>query len=107
MIIEYMLVREMDVKRTPSWIEDGGYFFDREFNTYVGYSPDLANRDYYVPDTVVTLTRAELKTKLLTMHNRYAPSSGKYLFTDEDNNPLNNTQVEAMADTWCDERGES
>ena len=32
-----MLVREMDVKRTPSWIQDGGYFFDREFNTYVGY----------------------------------------------------------------------
>ena len=32
---------------------------------------DEANRNYYVPDTVVELTKAELKTYVQDAHSRY------------------------------------
>ena len=99
MILEYMLVREMDVKRAPSWVEDGGYFFNPADNTFIGWTPDLANRDYYVPDTVVDLTRSQLKTRLLGIH-----SSNPFL--GEDGEALITSEVEQRADNWCNVRGE-
>ena len=44
MIIEYMLIREMDRKRAPSWVEDGGYFMDPDDKTMIGWSPSRASR---------------------------------------------------------------
>ena len=99
MILEYMLIREMDVKRAPSWAEDGGYFFNPADNTFIGWTPDLANRDYYVPDTVVDLTRSQLKVRVLGMHTSIP-------FLKGDGSVLTTSEVEQIADVWCNERGE-
>ena len=99
MILEYMLIREMGVKRAPSWVEDGGYFTDPDDKTLIGWTPDLADRDYYVPDSVVELTRAELKTRVRDIDTRYP-------MLDADGNEVSDADIDAMVDVWCDTHGE-
>jgi len=97
MIIEYKMHMTAGGMRTPEWIEDGGYFSDAATNTMVGWSPDEADREYYVPDTVTTMTEAELKTKLLAMH-----SANKFQKSDDDGNmsDMTNAEVNTMAAEW-------
>ena len=99
MILEYMLIRETGAKRAPSWVEDGGYFMDPDAKTMIGWSPDLVDRDYYVPDSVTELTRAELKTRLRDIDTRYP-------MLDIDDNELSGADIDAMVDAWCDSHGE-
>lgn len=99
MIIEYMLIREAGKKLAPSWIEDGGYFYDPDDFTLVGWSPDLGARDYYVPDSVVVLTRDTLMTRALSINARHpAYTPDRTLLTDE--------QVAAQVNGWCNVHGE-
>lgn len=103
MIIEYMLVREMDRKRAPSWVEDGGYFVDPDNNTLIGWSPDLTDRDYYVPDSVIELNRAGLVARVLDISTRYpAIKPGE----DGTRVPVTDEELTAMVNTWCDAHGE-
>lgn len=103
MIIEYMLIREMDVKRAPSWVEDGGYFKDPDNKVMIGWSPDFADRDYYVPDTVTTYDRAGLMGYVMGVHSRYPMQK-----TDENGESVDMTEAEiqSMVNAWCDEHGE-
>ncbi len=100
MILEYMLVREAGAKLAPSWVEDGGYFLNPDNNTMVGWSPDLADRDYYVPDSVTELTRAQLKTRVRGI-------DADHPMLDIDGNELTDSAIDALVDAWCDDRGES
>ena len=99
MILEYMLIREAGAKRAPSWVEDGGYFLNPDNNTMVGWSPDLADRDYYVPDSVTELTRAELKPRVRGIDSNYP-------MLDKEGNELADSAVDAIVDAWCDSYGE-
>jgi len=103
MIIEYMLVREMGGKRTPSWVEDGGYFVDPDNKTVIGWSPDLGDRDYYIPETVIELNKPGLVARVLSIHKRHPmkkPNSGQkaVVMTEED--------IEALVNAWCELRNE-
>ena len=98
MIIEYMLIREAGKKLAPSWVEDGGYFSDPDNSTLIGWSPDLANRDYYVPDSVTELTRAELKTRVKAI-------DAIYPMLDADGNEMSDEDIDARVDAWCDAHG--
>lgn len=99
MIIEYMLIRESGVKRTPSWVEDGGYFGDPDNKTLIGWSPDLADRDYYVPDSVIETNRAGLLARVMDINTRYP-------MTDPDGNLMTDQQIQDLVFGWCDEHGE-
>lgn len=98
MILEYLLNKEFTGMRAPSWVEDGGYFRKSD-HTLIGWSPDESKRQYYIPDTVLTLTRAQLKTRVLNLH-----AANK--FQKPDNSDMSTTEVEAMVDAWCNTRGE-
>ncbi len=97
MIIEYKMHMTAGGMRTPEWIEDGGYFSDAATNTMVGWSPEEADREYYVPDTVTTMTEAELKTKLLAMHsaNKFQKQADDGTMSD-----MTNAEVNTMAAEW-------
>ena len=97
MIIEYKMHMTAGGMRTPEWIEDGGYFSDAATNTMVGWSPEEADREYYVPDTVTTMTEAELKTKLLAMHsaNKFQKQADDGTMAD-----MTNAEVNTMAAEW-------
>jgi len=97
MIIEYKMHMTAGGMRTPEWIEDGGYFPDDATNTKVGWSPEEADREYYVPDTVTTMTEAELNTKVLAMH-----SANKFQKQADDGTMSNmtNAEVTTMVSDW-------
>ena len=67
MILEYKMHMTAGGMKTPEWVEDGGYW-KKSDNTMIGWSPDEADREYYIPDTVTTLTATELETRVLAIH---------------------------------------
>lgn len=97
MICEYMLVREAGKKVAPSWVEDGGYFYDPDDFTMIGWVSDEGVRDWYVPDTVIELTIDSLKARVINIHNRYN-------MTDAEGNIMSSAQVEAVVDAWVASR---
>jgi hypothetical protein len=66
-ILEYKLQADDAGMKTPAWVEDGGYFHNPSDNTMIGWSRD--NAEWYTPDTVVTLTHAELESRQLAIHS--------------------------------------
>ena len=91
MILEYKLHMTAGGLKAPEWIEDGGYWWKSSDKTYVGWSPDESDREYYIPDTVTTLTATELRTRVLAMHSaapfekpRTEPGKDPVQMTDEE-----------------------
>jgi|5B_taG_2_1085324.scaffolds.fasta_scaffold04267_2 hypothetical protein len=101
MIIEYKMHMTAGGMRTPEWIEDGGYFQDDATNTKIGWSPDEADREYYVPDTVTTMTPTELNTRVLAMHaaNKFQKSADDGTMSN-----MTNAEVTAMVNAWVEAR---
>jgi len=85
----------------PRWVEDGGYWQNPADHTLVGWVPDEADREYYVPDTVVELTRADFIARLKGMHAANP-------FTNMGEEPgaepttMTEAEVETMAGNWYD-----
>lgn len=67
MILEYKMHMTAGGMKNPEWIEDGGYY-GKSDHTVIGWSPDEADREYYIPDTVTELTAAQLETRVLAIH---------------------------------------
>jgi hypothetical protein len=104
MIIEYKMVREQDQTRTPSWVLDGGYFQNPDDFTLVGTTQDDGVREFYLPDTVVTLTRQQLIDRVLAIHALYPmqkmdPLGGSL-------GAMTDAEVTSMVNFWCDARGQ-
>lgn len=103
MIVEYMLeqVGRGDAKRAPSWVRDGGHHFNPADYTYLGWVPNLAEREYYVPDSVTAVDRAAAISRALTMHGN-SPSQKE----DPDNEgsfiDMTNDEVTAATGSWWD-----
>jgi len=68
MILEYKMHMTAGGMKAPEWIEDGGYYFKPSDHTVIGWSPDEADREYYIPDTVTELTATQLETRVLALH---------------------------------------
>ena len=67
MILEYKMHMTAGGMKAPEWVEDGGYWRKSDF-TMIGWSPDEAKREYYIPDTVTELTATQLETRALAIH---------------------------------------
>lgn len=99
MIIEYMLHRVPGGLTVPGWIQDGGHFHDPDNRTFVGWSPNFDQREYYVPDSVVVLTRETMLARQLDLNARYP-------FLTMNGQPMSDQQIADMVNDWCAERGE-
>ena len=99
MILEYKLHMTAGGMRTPEWVEDGGYFGDSANKTYVGWSPDEADREYYIPDTVTTLTATELETKILALHADN-PFQNPGETPEDDPTDMTTDEVKKMVSDW-------
>lgn len=95
MYLEYKLHMTEGGMKTPPWIADGGYFADPDSHTMIGYSPD--NREYYIPDTVISYTQTELVAAVQNIHSRYP-------MLNEDDSTMTNDEVAAVVNAWCAER---
>ena len=69
-VVEYKLhvINNQGHMATPPWIQDGGQWHNPADNTMVGWIPAEADREYWVPDNITTLTKAELNTRMLAIH---------------------------------------
>lgn len=105
MIVEYKLVREQDQTRAPSWVLDGGYFQNPEDYTMIGTTQNDDVREFYVPDTVVVLSRQQLIDRMLAIHavNPMRKLNPESPFPEE----MTTAEVESLVNAWCDARGEA
>ena len=69
-IIEYKLhpISRGGMK-IPDFVTDGGYWSNPDDHTLIGTVPDGV--EYYVPESVVTYTLAELQARQLAIHAKY------------------------------------
>ena len=98
MILEYKMHMTAGGMRTPEWIEDGGYW-GKSDHTMIGWSPDEADREYYIPDTVTELTATELETRVLAMHSDNAftkPGADP----DKEDEEMTTDEVKKMVSDW-------
>lgn len=99
-VVEYMfIVDEKGKRQIPGFIGDRGHWYDSTTETYVGWIAD--NRDFYVPDTIVTLSKEDLVQRQLTVHASNPmmsmgdnPEAEPTAMTDE--------QVRATVEAWYD-----
>ena len=104
-VIEYKLhaINSQKHMQAPSWVTDGGNWSNPADKTLVGWVPAEADRAYYVPDTVTTLTKAELNTRLLAIHatTKYKKESDPG--GDPDNlEDMTEAEVTTMSNDWYD-----
>jgi len=102
-VIEYMLHRINGSARAeiPGWVGDRGHWFNPADNTYIGWVDDV--RDYYVPDTVTSFTKAEFVTRLLTMHGTTPFQNMNMEDPSADPTNMTDAEVTTMAETWYDD----
>tara|TARA_E500000318_G_C3512491_1_gene192917 strand:+ start:592 stop:924 length:333 start_codon:yes stop_codon:yes gene_type:complete len=101
-VAEYMMHRiEGGTRRAvPEFIGDRGHWQSPIDKSFIGWIDDA--RDYYVPDTVTTLTKAEFVTRQLTIHNTEGHAFMTGVEPDETPVELSNTEVTTTAETWYD-----
>ena len=67
--LEYKLHRnEKGNLTTPSWMSDGGYYQNPTDKTMIGFVPSESERDWYVPDSAVSLSEAEFISRGMALH---------------------------------------
>ncbi len=103
-VIEYMLEKRdaTHVRWIPEWVGDRGHWYDAATETYVGWLDDV--RDYYVPDTVLVLSKENLVQRQLTMH------SANPMKKQDPENPgfenmvaMTEAEVRESVEAWYDE----
>ena len=102
MILEYKMHMTAGGMKAPEWVEDGGYY-GKSDHTVIGWSPDEADREYYIPDTVTELTATELETRVLAMHSANAFTKPGAEPGDDDEE-MTTDEVKAHVAAWVDAR---
>ena len=101
-VIEYKFqISETGRNVIPGYVEDRGHWHNPADHTYVGWVKAEADREYWVPDTIEELTKAELVTRVLGMHAAVPMKA-----VDDDDAmtevDMTNDQVTAMVEAWYD-----
>ena len=103
-VVEYKMhvVTNKGGATAPLWVEDGGYHTSPIDKTKVGWVLPEADREYYVPDTVIELSKSEFVTRQLAIHavqpfmnNSEEPSEG-------DPTEMTNDEVTTEMGSWYD-----
>jgi len=99
-VAEYMFVVNQHGKlEVPGFISDRGHWMNPADHTYVGWIPET--REFYVPDTVTTLTKAEFVARQMGMHGT-TPFTTEGETPDADRVTMTDAEVTAQAEAWYD-----
>jgi hypothetical protein len=102
-VIEYMLVKEGAGRKVPEFVGDRGHWFNPSDNSWIGWVADT--RDYYVPDTIVYLTKEQFVARQLAIH-AVSPIKGNLNIIDQMNGivapDLTEAEVVTNAEEWYD-----
>lgn len=96
-VIEYMQQLKDGKLIIPEWVQDRGHWMNSA-NTFIGWVDD--DREYYIPDSVVNVSKTKLKNRLLAMH-----AENPFMKDDDLDNPvpMSDTEVTNMSNNWYDE----
>lgn len=85
----------------PDWVENGGHFWNG--STYIAIIPNYDQRNYYVPDTLVELSKADVLNRLIERQH-------SDIVTDKITNLLNqmmsDNELSNYVDQWWAENVE-
>lgn len=103
-VVEYMLhrVNGKSKMEIPGFIGDRGHWFNSADHTYIGWVED--EREFYVPDSIESLTKEQFVTRTLGMH-----ATNPMLKEMDMENPeaepeaMTEAEVTAMAEAWYDD----
>ena len=101
-VIEYKFqISETGRNVIPGYVEDRGHWYNPADFTYGGCVKAAADREYWVPDTIEELTKAEMVTRVLGMH---AVNPMKVMGDDGEisEDDMTNDQVTTMVEAWYD-----
>lgn len=82
--------------QTPEWVEDGDYFYHPETKTYCMIVD--ADRNYYIPDTLTELSKADLIARVQEIN----PLVPIQIRTDEGKVALADEDVHEFVELWWD-----
>jgi hypothetical protein len=104
-IVEYILdpqdkPRSYNPKTIPSFITDGGHFFNPD-----GSEKMIGILEGSIPDGVTTFTLAELQARQRAVHADYPMKKYNHDIVDPLlKDDMTNDEVDAMVKAWWDER---
>lgn len=93
---EYKLHLFPDGVNHPTFITNGGYFFNG--TTYVAIIPEESERKYYIPDSLVELSLEDLKNRARLNQNN--PSKDNKIVDYTDYHVLNDQELDAYIENW-------
>jgi hypothetical protein len=102
-VIEYMMVKDGPRRQVPEFVGDRGHWYSPIDSTYIGWVDD--SRDYYVPDTVLTLTKAQLVARQLLVHAEYPmrkPETVEHMQNNTKPDVMTEAEVTAQVEEWYD-----
>lgn len=102
-VIEYMLHKDGPRRQVPDFVGDRGHWFNPGNNTYIGWVDD--ERDYYVPDTVASLTKSEFVTRQLGIHatSPFTKPATEGAGPDSERVEMTDAEVTTQAEAWFDD----
>ena len=102
-VIEYMLHKDGHKRQVPDFVGDRGHWMSPIDNSFIGWVDDV--RDYYVPDSIVTLTKEQFVTRQLTIHAQVPMTKPAVEGQGPGGERVNmtNEEVTAQAQAWYDD----
>ena len=99
-VVEYMMHRRNggNQRDVPGFIGDRGHHTSPIDNSLIGWVDD--NPDYYVPDTVTTLTKEEFVQRQLTIHASHPFTTHEN--PDDEPVTLTDAEVRTNMEAWYD-----
>ena len=102
-VIEYMLYKDAHKRQVPDFVGDRGHWMSPIDSSFIGWVDDV--RDYYVPDTIVTLTKTEFVARQLAIHAQvpFTKAVGDAIGPDGELENMTTEEVTAQAEAWYDD----
>lgn len=99
-LVEYKLHKVgKNAKKAPDFIMNGGYWLSPIDGTMVGLVEAEVDRDYYIPDSIVTLSKEEFLARQAAIHAVFPMVS---MDGDMNETTLTDAQVAEQAGSWYD-----
>jgi hypothetical protein len=98
-VVEYMFNIDDNGKRfIPGFIDNRGHWYDSATETYIGWVKD--SRDFYVPDSLTTLSKEDLVQRQLSIH-AVTPMQ-KRSEESMDSTNMTDAEVRTLVENWYD-----
>lgn len=101
-VIEYMLhrVNGSSRKEIPGFVGDRGHWMSPIDGSFIGWVED--ERDFYVPDTIVSFTRDEFIARQLAIH-AVQPFMNEEFDPETPPTQMTEAEVTTMMGAWYDD----